>query len=392
MRKLLLLVLALTSVHSLFAQGQAVTLSSQAKISLLTVDQWDQLWAAFGHSGIRVYDPLTGVDKAYDYGVFDFGSPTFYQDFTKGLLNYKVVAGSFRSFTRRYERQGRWVKEQILDLDSVDTQALFEFFENNAKPENAYYMYHYFYNNCATRLLDIFEEVLGDKIRFSNAHLSGEETLRSLVHDYTYMNPWAQFGIDLVLGANIDNEASPREVAFLPDYTKLALDNATYQSATGWKPIVLAETVPVDLPSLRDKTKVPALTPSLVLWLLLVVGLFLTLRHRKMPAVGRAFDVLVFFIFGIGGVLMTFMWFGTDHVDAKNNFNLLWAWPTHLVLAFFLAKPSWTAKVQRYFRIVAIFLVLVVLLWWAWPQDLPNAAIPLVLLGALRAARAGFVN
>ncbi|HAA14862.1 MAG TPA: hypothetical protein DCE41_25500 [Cytophagales bacterium] len=392
MRKLLVLSLTLLSIHSLFAQGQPIVLSNQAKISLLTVDQWDVMWAAFGHSGVRVFDPLTGVDKAYDYGVFDFSSPTFYQDFSKGLMNYMVVARNYRSFTRRYEQQGRWVHEQVFDLDSADTQALFDYFENNAKPENASYLYHYFYNNCATRVLDIFEEVLGDRIKFKSDHLTEEHTLRSLVHDYTYMAPFGKFGIDLVLGSNIDKPATPKEIAFLPDYTKLAFDNAEYQSATGWKPIVLAETIPVDLPSLREKTKNPVITPALILWLLFIVGLFLTLRHQKMPVVGRVFDTLIFFIFGAGGTLMLFMWFGTDHVDARNNFNLLWAWPTHLVLAFFLISTKWTAKVQRYFRVVAIFLVLVVLLWWAWPQDLPNAAIPLVLLGAIRAARAGFVN
>ena len=71
------------------AQDLPITLSSQAQVSLLTVDQWTKLSAAFGHSGLRVYDPVTSVDRAYDYGVFDRSS-TFYRDFTKGLLKYQV--------------------------------------------------------------------------------------------------------------------------------------------------------------------------------------------------------------------------------------------------------------------------------------------------------------
>lgn len=391
--KKITLCLCLTLISaSLFAQGTKITLSDQATVSLLTVDQYDALWAAFGHASLRIYDPVTGVDRAYDYGVFDFTSPTFYSDFTKGLLKYRVARSSFDQFLRRYEVQGRWVKEQVLNLDSAEVQAVFDYVEWNILPENRYYMYHYFYNNCATLLIDIVQNELGDRVRFPADHLEKEYTLRGLVHDYTYMDPFAQFGIDLILGSNIDKAATPREVAFLPDYTAKAFANAELMKDGQWVPLAQPQVTVLNLPSLREREFSFIFTPARICWLVFVMALLITLRQRKMPLVGRIFDWLVFLILGLSGTLMAYMWFGTDHVDCANNYNLLWALPTHAILAFFLLKTSWTHKVRRYFRLVAIFSLLVVLLWWLWPQDMPNAAIPLVLTAVLRGGRAGFLS
>ena len=274
-------------------------------------------------------------------------------------------------------------------------EALYKYLENNVKPENSYYPYHYFYNNCATRLLGIFEEILGDRIEFSDEDLAGEaRTIRSLLHDYTYMVPFAQFGLDLVLGSSIDKPASPREVAFLPDYTKLAMDKAQYRGADGiWKPIVLQEVRPVNMPSRRDRPRTQSLlTPAQLMWLLFASASLLTVHQQKAPRVAALFDFLVFFSLGSVGMVMAVMWWGTDHVDARNNYNLLWALPSHAIFAFFFLKKSWTAKGQWYFRIVAIVTASVVILWRVWPQDLPDPAVPFALAGALRAARAGFAE
>jgi hypothetical protein len=72
------------------------------------------------------------------------------------------------------------------------------------------------------------------------------------------------------------------------------------------------------------------------------------------------------------------MWFGTDHKVCQNNYNLFWALPTNIVMAFFVhSKKSW---VKKYFKIIFCLTVLLALAWFFLPQQMNNALIPVVLL------------
>jgi len=78
------------------------------------------------------------------------------------------------------------------------------------------------------------------------------------------------------------------------------------------------------------------------------------------------------------------MWFATDHSMTKNNYNLLWAWPTHIIIAFFVnTNKSW---VKKYFALTSVALVLVLLAWFFLRQHLNISLIPFVLLLIYRSA------
>ena len=69
MRRFLLLIFVLLSGTS-YGQRQ---LADSARISILTLGPYQgELYSAFGHSAIRVYDPASHMDMAFNYGVFDF--------------------------------------------------------------------------------------------------------------------------------------------------------------------------------------------------------------------------------------------------------------------------------------------------------------------------------
>jgi hypothetical protein len=72
------------------------------------------------------------------------------------------------------------------------------------------------------------------------------------------------------------------------------------------------------------------------------------------------------------------MWFGTDHMVCRNNYNLLWAWPTHIVAAFFIhSKRQWTKK---YFLISALANIVVLTTWFFLPQHMSPSLIPIILI------------
>jgi hypothetical protein len=97
----------------------------------------------------------------------------------------------------------------------------------------------------------------------------------------------------------------------------------------------------------------------------------------------RVFDFILFLLAGLVGILLLFMWFGTDHALCANNWNLLWALPTHLIAAPFLHRERrW---IQVYLLATIIILSVVLLGWIFLPQQLNIGFLPVVLLLLLRA-------
>jgi amino acid transporter len=127
-------------------------------------------------------------------------------------------------------------------------------------------------------------------------------------------------------------------------------------------------------------------TPGIIFSLLLIILVGLSFLSFKGSATILALtDFLLFLITGLIGVLLVFMWTGTDHQICGNNYNLLWAIPTHLFAAFFIRKQSPFAK--KYFRFTAILSTLLLVCWYFLPQELNPAFIPIVILLGWRSWR-----
>jgi hypothetical protein len=82
------------------------------------------------------------------------------------------------------------------------------------------------------------------------------------------------------------------------------------------------------------------------------------------------------------------MWFGTSHELCRDNYNVLWALPSHLVMAFFIQKKN--SFVKKYLIFTAVLCALFILLLPVIPQGMNYAFIPLILLTGLRAAYRAF--
>src|SRR5690606_20603691 len=136
-------------------------LSDSSRISLLTVAPGEELYSAFGHTGIRVTDFKNEFDVVFNYGTFDFEQPGFYSNFVKGKMLYMISANNFDDFVSEYIYEKRSITEQTLNLSVHDKQEIFAYLYNNLLPENREYYYDFFWDNCATRPRDVFESVLG---------------------------------------------------------------------------------------------------------------------------------------------------------------------------------------------------------------------------------------
>lgn len=377
MRKILFICFLLPGLA--YAQQQ---LSPKAEISVMTFGPSQEfLYTAFGHSAFRVFDPVLGIDEAYNYGVFDFDQPNFYLNFAKGNLMYRLDVSDYQQFEYVYIYFNRSVREQKLNLSPTQKQTLYDFLQWNALPENQFYRYDYFYENCATKIPNILAHVFGDTIEFDGSHIRTDYSIRELTDLYLRHQPWGDLGIDICLGLPIDKQATPYEYMFLPDYVEAGMANATILKNGIREPLVKSRTVIYE--SRFEQMNTPWVTPLVVFSGLLILTIVLTLVDFRRERLSNFFDVVLFTTLGLVGLLLCLLWVATDHHAAAKNLNILWALPTHLIVAIAIVKkPLWLSK---YFAVVA-GLSLALLLAWPWlPQKLHYALVPLVTAIAMRA-------
>ena len=364
--------------------AQSTQVSPMATVSVLTCGPGSELFSSFGHSAFRVKDPMLNLDKVYNYGTFDFNAPNFYLNFAKGKLTYMLSTTKFVYFMHSYRLENRWVKEQELNLNPDQVQAVFAFLENNAKPANRSYQYDFFYDNCATIIEDVIKEVLGENVYFSNDHISTNKSHRDLIADYTHDFKWGKFGIDLALGSVIDDEATKDDYKFLPDYIFQAFDNAELINEDGTQPLVKRT---VDLYVSQDSDAVQFDLFGNTVLLFSLIGLFIfyrTYTDSKRGKRSRWLDTSLFFITGIIGIVVLLLWFATDHTATYKNLNFLWAFAPNLVVGFYLIKsnpPNW---VKKYLWLLIILLGMMAVLWTAQVQVFNLALIPLLVALLIR--------
>ena len=359
----------------------SLTLSDQATISLITIYPGSAVHELFGHSAIRVKDPYNGFDLLYNYGTFQFDR-SFLPKFIYGKLDYMLWVSDYGRELNRYEAQRhRSVVEQHLDLSHSQRQAIYDFLEYNALEENRSYRYDFLFDNCSTRIRDLFERVLGNAMRFSDEP-DPQLTFRELLDSYLTTQPFLDTGIDIALGAPTDRTAAPREVMFLPIYLMEAFDHAVIDSAGTRTPLVAQTDTVSWTPSSPAPSKIPFWS---TVWLVLLLGLWVTNgTSRNVVFVRKWFDRLLFGFCGIAGILALFLWFVAIHTVTDYNWNLIWAWPTHLlVLPALSSAPNW---LKTYMRAAALVVFVGLLGWYFWPQEMNNALLPLLLTVAIRSA------
>lgn len=349
----------LVLVNCLAGFSQSRKVSPAAQISVLTCGPGKDLYSAFGHSAFRVEDPAQGIDVVYNYGTFDFNAPNFYSNFARGKLLYSLSVSTFTDFLYTYQYENRWVKEQILDLGIPEKNALFQFLQNNSKPENRDYAYDFLFDNCSTKIPDVLKTVLGNTLEFREDHLGNRATFRELIQQNLSPNSWSAFGIDLALGSVIDRKATVREHMFLPIYVLIQLKNTTLEG----RPLVKRERVILDLEN-RSNGSFFTTSPLFWLGLLLFLTLMITYIDLKNDARSKWLDFFHFLLTGAVGFLIFFLWFLTEHKATVYNFNILWAVPLNVAACYYVARskilPYWF---HAYFGGLIFLLLTVILLW-----------------------------
>lgn len=369
------LILAISLLSWSFSFSQYLELTPNAEVSVLTIGPGVSLNDAFGHSAYRIKDD--SVDIVFNYGVYDFDTPNFYTKFAQGKLNYKIGANYYDEFLESYIIQNRTIKEQILNLTQDQKQQIFNYLSKNYEPENQYYLYDFFYDNCATKIKDVLVDGLKNDITFHTPEFFEDKTFRTLIQDNLNWNSWGSFGIDLALGSVIDQQATKEDHMFLPENIHGFFGNATLNNSSE-KKLVKQERILFN--KIESKSETNFFTSPLFTMLLMsLIILFITYLDFKKNARTKWLDVIIFGVTGIIGIILLLLWFATDHKATANNYNLLWAFALNLFLIGHVLRKQPKNWFKKYIKFLIIMLCLMALHWIVGVQRFALALIPLIL-------------
>ena len=315
---------------------------SQIEVSLVTFGPGEESWQRFGHNAIWVRDPVRAIDTLYNYGRFSFEEENFILRFIQGHMRYWVEPQDPALTFPFYKFMNRSIYVQELALTPNQRVALRDFLEWNIKPENAFYDYDYYTDNCSTRLRDALDRVVNGEIKRQTHTTPTHTTFRFHTRRLTAEPPWLYTSLLLALGNPVDRPITVWEDMFIPMTLREHIRMVMVPDEQGELiPLVARErTVFEGTIPLPDEQP-----PSWVIWYLLCGVALATLFMGLERVAGRnrlarfAFaGVMGFwtFVIGLGGTTLAGIWLFTDHFDAAYNENLFFVTPLALPLAILI--------------------------------------------------------
>jgi hypothetical protein len=375
MKKLLLIIPLFTFFLSSFeAKSQPV---DSIDFYMLTCEPGREAYSVYGHSAIRVVVHGIKSDIVYNWGLFDFETPHFAFRFAKGKLNYMIGACRMDTFMREYEMEGRTVWSQKINLTNDEKITLIRLLNNNIRPENAFYRYNFFYDNCATRVRDIIEKSMTGTVSYPVEE--NEKTFRELIHEYQKQLPWLDFGADFLLGLPADKKASVRDEAFLPILLMHELGGAIVNRSGKCEPVLSAPVVLLDMSNIA-KEKPNQWIIYIVFYSILVLIVLITFVFG-VPIMGKVSDWIIFSAYSLLSILMVFFNFFSDHQATHYNLLILAFNPLLPVILYFILMAKKFRKLARIALSLALIYFPAALIIG---QDINPAVVPLIIIMMIR--------
>ena len=315
---------------------------SDLRVYLMTMGPGAAVWEQFGHNAIWIDDPSVQPDTAYNYGLFDFRQENFLLRFIRGQMWYWMAGFPAEPYTRTYVGDNRSVWLQELNLSPRARLELRDFLRWNERPENRFYHYDYYNDNCSTRVRDAIDRVIGGAIEARTSSLPTGTTYRFHTQRLTASDPLVFTGLLLALGQQADRPISAWEEMFLPMALRDHVRQVTVPGADGKQvPLVASER------TLFESTAPPPpdAPPSWLYWYLLAgtvtgalaAALGRLARRHVAGRVGLGVVAVVWgSLAGLAGVVLAGLWGFTDHAMAYRNENLFQVNPLALALAVLL--------------------------------------------------------
>ena len=333
-------------------------------VALYTYGPGPEVFERFGHVALVIRDSVRGTDVAFNWGLFDFAQPHFLTNFLTGDTKYWMAGARATDFNAYYVSQDRSIRRQELALPPVERAALFDFVAWNATEAHKYYRYDYYADNCATRIRDLLDRVLGGQIKTAFADAGGGRTWRGETARITETNLPVLAGIEVALGRHADQTLTRWEEAFLPEHLANHLNTLVLRDQFGGSyKLVSLDTVMATSTRVPIPTEPPVLLVPAALVGFTLAGLLAVLADAKARGARAVLAVTVALWYGVGGVLGTLLLLAgtvTKHAPYMGaNTTLLQLHPLLLVAA--IAVPVALVRGMRSRTAVGVSLTIALL-------------------------------
>jgi hypothetical protein len=312
---------------------------SNLTVYLLTFGWGDVVWERFGHNAIWIQDRARGTDTTYNWGMFDFNQPHFIWRFVTGDTRYWMEAIDLNSMLSYYRQHDRSILAQELNLSPAQRLKLQQFVQWNAQPQNKFYRYDYYRDNCSTRLRDAIDHALGGQLQTATVSRMTTGTYRWHTQRLMSGDIPLYTGVTLALGHPAEKPISVWEEMFLPVRMANDLRTVTITDSTDARiPLVRSEKALFTAGRPPEPAAPPNYLPLFVAVGILYAALLVILvrsaegGHRLAMFAAAAFATLWSLIAGVCGLALVFAWFFTKHYFMGRNENLMHFDPLSIVL------------------------------------------------------------
>ena len=204
-----------------------------------------------------------------------------------------------------------------------------------------------------------------------------EVSFRDIIHEFTAGSEWGEFGIDLCLGSEADEPIDERKQMFAPFYMMEAARGAMIHRADAVVPLVLEEFKVVDA-VLEDEPTFPLSPMTCAMGLLVATAFVVGWGIRK----GRpclAWNVLMFFLQGLGGCIVAFLFFFSLHPTVGSNWLLMLFHPLALFYLPIMIYRGIKGKKDPYHWLNVVLLTSFMILMPFISQEFNLTVLPLAL-------------
>jgi len=318
------------------------------RLSLITCTTGREITEWAGHSAIRLIDSTKtdeSRDLIYNFGIFSFDEHEFPGRFILDDIDVVLEVAPFSFFMRAYGGEDRGMTETVLLLNDSEKNSIVDALTLNVQPSKRGYKYDFVFDNCTTRIRDLFTQVLGHKLVFGKAAINSNViTYRQVCYAYTERNPALKFLAGIFLSQEAEQKVPDNTASmFVPSYLFRGFRNGTIRGEK-----LCSEPISI-LPDKQKHTSGIDIAGiiTFIIAALVIVGSIVP----RFAMLGKIMSSFVLVVSGLLGLALLYTWLGGVNVMCRNNYNVLWLLPVNVALPFF------SSRAKRIFAIVALTLL-----------------------------------
>lgn len=345
----------------------AINEGSHYQIYLLTIAPGNallELYVWWGHSAFVIEDLRTKNKEVYDFGVFTMPENQVLLNFLGGRIDYLVASHSgfyYEAMMQSFLREGRWTVLQPLNFPPEKTYQIMMYLRENVQKGNNIYKYHFFKENCCTKLRDLIDFGTSGAL-FEATKATSKKSLRKTAQSYLAKSFMADWGLSFLLSTAVDAPCTKWDQLYLPVELMKAVDRLEYINPKGeevklsgkaiqsFPPGKMKALVKKGISAERgvldgDPTRVrekPPITWLVALFLGIVVGdigaifFLLGTKSKIIRILGGIYSGVIALLLFVLGLVLFYMAFFSTHDVTFGNWNLILINPLTMLLAFML--------------------------------------------------------